>query len=102
MLLEQKLAKERGWVEFSVYPLYSPQCFIAEGSANYGIELAFPGEERLASRPARLYPLAGLPTRDAGRYLRLHDAMEELAGRPLHHRPRLSGRPDQPRAGRSS
>src|SRR5690606_34691815 len=36
-LLEQHLARGRGWVEYLVYPLYSPQSFIAEGSANYGI-----------------------------------------------------------------
>ena len=47
-MLEQKLTKERGWIEFSVYPLYSPQSFIAEGSANFGIELAFPGEAKTA------------------------------------------------------
>jgi len=40
MLLEQNLTRARGWVEFQVYPLYSPQSLIAEGSANYGIELA--------------------------------------------------------------
>ena len=41
-LLEERLVKGKGWVEFSVYPLYSPQSLIAEGSANYGIDLAFP------------------------------------------------------------
>ena len=34
--------RERGWVEYSVYPLFSPQSLIAEGTANYGIEVAFP------------------------------------------------------------
>ena len=53
MLLEQRLALARGWIEYTVYPLYSPQSFIAEGSANEGIELAFPGDERLALRDAR-------------------------------------------------
>jgi hypothetical protein len=47
-LLEKNLSRGRGWVEFSVYPLYSPQSLLAEGSANYGIELAFPGREKLA------------------------------------------------------
>ncbi|HYN46429.1 MAG TPA: hypothetical protein VES64_07030, partial [Allosphingosinicella sp.] len=47
-LLERALARGRGWVEYMVYPLYSPQSLIAEGTANYGIELAFPGDERLA------------------------------------------------------
>jgi len=59
-LLEQTFVKERGWVEMSVYPLYSPMSLIAEGSANYGIDLAFPGHERTAFETRVLYPLAGL------------------------------------------
>ncbi len=47
-LLEKSLVRDRGWQEFSVYPLFSPQSLIAEGSANYGIEIAFPGAERAA------------------------------------------------------
>src|SRR5205085_9286247 len=35
ILLEEKLSRGRGWIEFTIYPLYSPQSFIAEGSANY-------------------------------------------------------------------
>ena len=59
-LLERELVKGRGWTEFSVYPLYSPQSFIAEGSANYGIDLAFPGAEQTAFEMKTLYPIAGL------------------------------------------
>ena len=44
-LLEKTFVDERGWVEMSVYPLFSPMSFVAEGSANYGIDLAFPGDE---------------------------------------------------------
>ncbi|HEX8240131.1 MAG TPA: hypothetical protein VF574_10375 [Allosphingosinicella sp.] len=80
MLLEQKLARARGWIEFTLYPLYSPQSFIAEGSANYGIELAFPGDEQLAFETRTLYPLAGLPTVEARRYLALQRSVQELAG----------------------
>src|SRR5690606_403409 len=47
-LLENELVRERGWMEYSVYPLFSPASLIAEGSANYGVKLAFPGDERLA------------------------------------------------------
>jgi hypothetical protein len=79
-LLEEKLTKGRGWIEFSVYPLYSPQSLIAEGSANYGIELAFPADDQLAFEGATLYPLAGLPTADAAKYLALTKAMRDLAG----------------------
>jgi hypothetical protein len=80
MLLEQKLAKARGWVEFSVYPLFSPQSLIAEGSANYGIDLAFPGDERLRFEAGTLYPLAGLPAARAADYLALLKATKDLAG----------------------
>ncbi|HEY5723687.1 MAG TPA: hypothetical protein VIT45_15350 [Allosphingosinicella sp.] len=80
MLLEQKLLKEKAWVEYSLYPLFSPQSFIAEGSANYGVDLAFPGDEKLRFETEILYPLAGLPTQDAGRYLALREAMDGLAG----------------------
>ncbi len=80
LLLEQKLAKGRGWVEFTLYPLYSPQSFIAEGSANYGIELAFPWDEQLAFETRILYPLAGLPADRASQFLALQNAVKDLAG----------------------
>jgi hypothetical protein len=58
--LEKNLVNDLGWVEVSVYPLFSPQSFIAEGTANYGIDMAFPGESRTAFERDTLYPLAGL------------------------------------------
>ena len=80
MMLEQNLARGRGWREFMLYPLYSPQSFIAEGSANYGVELAFPGNERLEYERRILYPLAGLSSDGAETYLELQNAIEELSG----------------------
>lgn len=77
-LLEQTLVRGRGWVEFSVYPLYSPQSLIAEGSANYGIELAFPGDEQLKFETAVLAPLAGLPTEELATYRKLNEATQAL------------------------
>ena len=59
-LLEKTLARGRGWVEFTVNPLYSPQSIISEGSANFGIEVVFPGEERAVFEREVLFPLAGL------------------------------------------
>ena len=79
-LLEQRLTRGRGWIEFSVYPLFSPQSLIAEGSANYGIDLAFPGPEKPAFEAAKLYPIAGLPSTEARRYDALLRAMKNLAG----------------------
>ncbi|MXP32669.1 hypothetical protein GRI94_12640 [Erythrobacter jejuensis] len=77
-LLEKNLGVDRGWLEFSVYPLYSPQSLIAEGSANYGIELAFPGNEQLVFEKEVLAPLAGLPTDQLETYARLRKATRAL------------------------
>ncbi len=59
-LLERHLVRDRGWQEFSVYPLFSPQSLIAEGTANYGIQVAFSDAERRAFERDTLFPLAGL------------------------------------------
>ena len=78
-LLEQHLVRERGWVEFTVYALFSPQSLIAEGSANYGIEMAFPGDERTAFERSTLFPLAGLPPDRADEYYAVHELVRELS-----------------------
>ena len=99
LLLERNLTKGQGWIEFSVYPLYSPQSLLAEGSANYGIELAFPGSERLAYEAGKLYPLAGLPAADARSYFDLQNAMRDLqSARFTIARDLLEGRIDEPEA----
>ena len=74
-LLEQHLVRDRGWVEFSVYPLFSPQSLIAEGSANLGIDMVFPGEERVDFEKNVLFPLAGMKRQRAGLY---YDVMEQM------------------------
>jgi hypothetical protein len=78
-LLEKTLVRDRGWVEFSVYPLFSPQSLIAEGSANYGIDIAFPGDERTAYERSTLFPLAGLPAASADEYYRIQELVRELS-----------------------
>ena len=74
-LLEKHLVRDRGWVEFSVYALFSPQSLIAEGSANYGVDVAFPADERVEYEQERLFPLAGLDPASASRY----DRVQRLA-----------------------
>ncbi|MEO6104438.1 MAG: hypothetical protein ABIP44_12505 [Pseudoxanthomonas sp.] len=99
MLLEQRLSIERGWIEFTVYPLYSPLSLIAEGSANYGIELAFPGNEKEVFERDVLYPLAGLDPALASQDARIGQARNELAGARLTlARDYLDGRIDRAEA----
>lgn len=78
MLLEQRLTRELGWVEFSIYPLFSPQSLIAEGSANYGIDMAFEPAERVAFERDILFPLAGLDPDLAQPALHLDAMLSEL------------------------
>jgi hypothetical protein len=44
---EQHFYRDSGFVEFSIYPLYSPISFLAEGTAEYGIDLVFPEKEKI-------------------------------------------------------
>ena len=60
VLLEKNLVNERKWLEFSVYPLFSPQSLVAEGSANYGVAMAFPEPLKKSFQREVLYPLAGI------------------------------------------
>jgi hypothetical protein len=78
-LLEQHLVRERGWVEFSIYPLFSPQSLIAEGTANFGIDVAFPGEARTVFEQERLYPLAGLDPATAPVYAEVQQIVAKLS-----------------------
>jgi hypothetical protein len=79
-LLEQNLVKDKGWIEYTVYPLYSPQSLIAEGTAVVGEELIFPGNERMVFEKDILFPLAGLNTKDANIYYKVLSLQEKLSG----------------------
>ncbi len=68
VLLEKNLVRDRGWIEYTVYPLFSPQSLIAEGTANYGIDVAFPTADRIPFEREVLFPLAGLDGKRAQEY----------------------------------
>ena len=78
-LLEQHLVKDLGWIEFTVYPLFSPQSLIAEGTANFGIEVAFPGTERVRFEQGELFPLAGLDAARAPEYYEAQQLVDQLS-----------------------
>ena len=78
-LLEKNLVKDRGWTEFSIYPLFSPQSLIAEGTANFGIEVAFPGKERVEFERTVLFPAAGLDPAKAAEYYEVAALVDRLS-----------------------
>jgi hypothetical protein len=77
-LLEKYMVKEHKWMEFTVYPLYSPQSLIAEGSAAFGIKVVFPGESRIRFEKEILFPLAGLDPSGVERYYKVIDLFSKL------------------------
>ncbi len=78
-LLEQNLLKKNGWVEFSIYALFSPQSLIAEGTANFGIDVVFTPEERIAFERDVLFPLAGCDRSKVELYYTIHSLFMKLA-----------------------
>ena len=78
ILTEKHLLRGRGWVEYSVQPLYCPQATINEGGANIGISIAFTEEERIAFARDVLFPLAGLDPSRAGEYHRFEQLIKRL------------------------
>jgi len=78
-LLEKNLVKDRGWIEYTVYPLFSPQSLIAEGTANYGIEVAFTLPDRLAFEREVLFPIAGLDPARVVDYYTVLDLVDHLS-----------------------
>ena len=79
VLLEKHLVRDREWMEFSVYPLFSPQSLIAEGTANFGIEVAFPRTERLEFERRVLFPAAQLKSEMATAYYDVLALVERLS-----------------------
>jgi hypothetical protein len=79
VLLEKTLVRDRGWPEFQVYALFSPQSLIAEGTANYGIDITFPPAERLALERTVIFPAAGLDPSGAERYYAVMGLVDRLS-----------------------
>jgi hypothetical protein len=79
VLLEKHLVRDRGWIEYTVYPLFSPQSLIAEGTANYGIEVAFSPADRVTFEKEVLFPLAGLDPKRVQEYYDVLTLVDRLS-----------------------
>jgi len=81
-LLEDRYLSDRGWIEFAVFPLFSPQAIIFEGSGDLASLVAFPGASRNEFLRDVIMPIAGIKTDEL-------DAMEAV--RELTHDMRYAG-----------
>ncbi len=79
-LIERDRVNAMGQIEYTLLPLYSPRAIISEGSAEYGVKLAFPGASQLEYERDVLAPMAGLDTADLQAYYDLREATEALSG----------------------
>ncbi len=82
-IYNERAFRAKGWAEYSVAPLYAPASPLNEGGADFGVELAFPGDERVAFERDVLYPLAGLDPAMAEPYDAFRKAIAELDGAAL-------------------
>jgi hypothetical protein len=82
-IYNERQYRERGLIEFSVAPLYGPTSALNEGGADFGVDLAFPREERIRFEATSLYPLAGLDPSTAPVYGALREALHDLSGASL-------------------
>ncbi len=77
-LLEQQYLQRRGWVEYAVLPLFSPQAVIFEGSGDLAEDVAFPGDERYEFLREEIMPLAGIEGVDLEARRAAHDLLHEM------------------------
>ena len=83
---KKNLVRDRGWLEFSVYALFSPQSLIAEGTANFGREVAFPTKtDRMKFEKEVLFP-AGIDSKRADEYYAVQDLMKHSTTRQTRPR----------------
>ena len=78
MLIDDELAKRRGWREFELAPAFGRHLLVTEGAAEAGAEMAFPFEARVAVYRDTLLPMAGLPRQDAPRIGRIEQLVWSL------------------------
>lgn len=76
--IEQEYVKKRGWVEFSIYPLFSPMSLISEGVANACIDIAFEKQARREYEKQVLFPLAEIDTTLADKYYKVLELLGKL------------------------
>ena len=77
-LRENYLVKNKGWLEHTVYPLFSPQSLIAEGTAVFGSNLVMPFDQRVVFERDVLFPIAGLDSHKVEEYYQIDQLTRKL------------------------
>lgn len=70
--------QDSGFVEFSIYTLFSPVSFLAEGTAVYGNELVFPGDKKIEFIRSEITGKYNYTYDELKKYFDLLDLMSKL------------------------
>ena len=77
-LIERDRVNALGQIEYTLLPLYSPRAIISEGSAEYGVKMAFPGDSAMIYERDVLAPIAGIDASRIEDYYALREATSAL------------------------
>lgn len=83
ILKEKCLYRQKGWIEFSLITVYTPSGFLGEGIANYGIDIAFPKQEKIGYEKEILLPLLGLESSILNDYYTFNEINRDLRYVPV-------------------
>lgn len=75
---EQRLYRERGYVEWCVSPLFTPSGTMAEAVGNVGPDIIFTPAEKLAWHRDVFFPAVGITGVDFEQWARMEKALETL------------------------
>jgi len=78
-LKEKFLYKDKNYIEYSVFPLYSPESVISEGIAELGLEIIFTESELLNFLKNEMFPLFGLKDIDIEKWNKIRKSLKELS-----------------------
>jgi hypothetical protein len=77
-LFDEVYYKERGWVEYSIIPLFSHSAFWAEGTANYAADVVFPGDDMIEILQD-VFEIADIDTSLAAKYIEIEKIRKKMA-----------------------
>ncbi len=78
-LLDNNLIKKYGWIELSVFPLYSPLSVLDEGCAELSTEMIMNASERIGYLKKAMR-MVELDTLEAERFLSIQEIRKDIAG----------------------
>jgi hypothetical protein len=77
-MIDEELVSKRGWNEFTLIALYSPMGFLAEGIGNFGIQVAFPNDEREIFEKETIAPMLGFDPVELDEFHEIRKYSKEL------------------------